>query len=103
MSNLEQNLPKEWKDLATSILEAGFQLHYKTQWREEARAIEPQNSARGIKISQGQPFCEGEYTDLQRQLRLDDHNWVDHMWQSSNQETGLSPLLKLYNVQRILY
>ena len=77
MSNLEQNLPKKWKDLAMTILEAGFQLDWKTQWKEKARDVEQQNSARGIENSQGQPLSEN--TDLQRQFRFDDPTWEGHM------------------------
>lgn len=65
-------IPQEWKDLVAATLEAGPQLQWQIWWKEEARAIEEQNRARGINISQDQLLGEGQYANLQRQLEFDD-------------------------------
>ena len=52
-------IPSNWKDLLRGILEAGPQIQCQTWWKEEAMAIEQQNIARGINISQDQLLGEG--------------------------------------------
>lgn len=69
-------IPQDWKDLATAKLEAGPQLQWRTWCKEDTRAMELQNRARGINSSQDQLLGEAQYAELQRQLEFCDHTLV---------------------------
>ena len=66
----------DWKNLVSTILEAGPQLKDRTWWREETRVLEQWGRARGHEIFQDQIIGENRYADFQRQYMLGDNTLI---------------------------
>ena len=65
--------PKDWNQLTSAVLENGPLWHFKCLFKQEARLLQQQESAKGIEVSLDQILGEGLYSDPQEQALYDEN------------------------------
>ena len=65
--------PKDWNQLTSAVLENGPLWHFKCLFKQEARLLQQQESAKGIEVSLDQILGEGPYSDPQEQALYDEN------------------------------
>ena len=65
--------PQDWNKLMSAVLENGPLWHFKYLFKQEARLLQQQESAKGIEVSLDQILGEGLYFDP-REYALYDEN-----------------------------
>ena len=65
--------PQDWNQLISAVLENGPLWHFKCLFKQEARLLQQQESAKGIEVSLDQILGEGLYSDPQEQALYDEN------------------------------
>ena len=68
-------IPKDWRDLAMTVLEPDPQLQWRTWLKEEAETTEHMSRARGMKIFQDQ-LLGGDYANIERVSLYHSNIWL---------------------------
>ena len=65
--------PQDWNQLTSAVLENRPLWHFKCLFKQEARLLQQQESAKGIEVSLDQILGEGPYSDPQEQALYDEN------------------------------
>ena len=65
--------PNYWLQLVSAVLKDNLQLQWKCYWREEGKALEQWEKAKGFEVSQDQIVGEDYNTDSQNQALNNRH------------------------------